>query len=177
MASPKGNKNAVGHGRPPHEDWPEEQVIALGEELKQWMKKADEEKRIVWHLSEFYSEYKDIARSRWNKITERNCFRDYYEKALSWMGRRTMQNKELPTAYGSRFLGIYNKDVTAHEEALKDAEYERKKALLEFEAKMKSSTDANIDEAVKDNQLALIDLFQSLKSARKDAASSNNSDK
>lgn len=113
--APLGNKNAVGHGRPPNPGFSDPELIQLGEDLLNWIKEEDEKKSDIVHLSEFYSEIKEIPYSQWASICQRPCFLRYYERARDWMGKRILKNKELPTAYGSRFLGIYFKDINQHE--------------------------------------------------------------
>src|SRR5690348_12239054 len=104
-ASLRGNKNGVGHGRPPNEGQSTEELIQLGKDLMQWMKEQDANpKSNVVHLSEFYSEVKDLSPSQWDAIRKRDCFLQYYEKAIIWMGKRTLKNKDLSPSYGNRFL-------------------------------------------------------------------------
>lgn len=118
MAPPKGNKYGVGYGRPPNPGFSDQELIKLGEELLTWIENQDKNKTDIVHLSEFYSEVKELPYSQWNSICQRECFLRYYERARDWMGKRILKNKELPTAYGSRFLGIYFKDVHQHEREL-----------------------------------------------------------
>ncbi len=115
MAAPRGNKNAVGKGRPPKEGFSEAEVIALGEEMFKWMDECDLKKTQVVHLSEWYSHIKYIRPCEWDALQKRSCFLPYYERAIKWMGNRLLKNTKLPPVYGSRFLGIYFKDVREHE--------------------------------------------------------------
>jgi len=116
MAPAKGNQHAVGHGRPPNPGFEDEDLVALGEEFVAWMDKVDSENDYkVVHLSQWFSKIKNIPISQWDSIIRRECFIGYYKKAILWMGTRTLINKELPTAYGSRFINIYFKDVKAEE--------------------------------------------------------------
>jgi len=153
MAAPKGNKNAVGHGRPPAPGFEDENVIKLGEELLDWMRACDADKKCdVVHLSEFYSEIKGIAPSQWDSLTHRSCFHCYYERAKKWMGKRIMKNKNLSPTYGSRFLGIYCKEVTEHEfeVAKKKIDYElERKAAMDSQKGM-SPNDEKLDELIAD---------------------------
>lgn len=124
--APLGNKNAVGHGRPP--TFSDEKVIEMGEHLLTWMKETDKaEDWTVVHLSQWYSEKQGISSSQWKNLTDRDCFRSYWEKARDWMGKRIMQNPKLAPSYGNRFLAMYCKDLHTFEEAVKDREAERKK--------------------------------------------------
>jgi len=134
IGAPLGNKNAVGHGRPPNPGYSDEEIIQIGKDMLEWIKTVDSSKtkqRIV-HLSQFYSELKGIPKTQWNHIVERFCFRCYYDQAKDWIGKKIMLDAQLPTAYGSRFLGIYFKEVTDHEEEVFkkkiDYEYDKKTA-------------------------------------------------
>lgn len=125
--APKGNKNSVGHGRPVKEGFSNEELITLGEELLKWMKECDSDKKCdVVHLSEWYSEIKGIDRVYWkDSICSRPCFSAYYNRAMEWMGKRTMKNKKLSTVYGNRFLGVYFKE-------LDDNEHEKEKKRIDY---------------------------------------------
>lgn len=130
MVAQPGNKTAVGYGRPPNQGYSDEELIALGEDLLKWIDEQDSNKKSnIVHLSEWYSEVKRIAPSQWNSIIHRPCFLQYYEVAKHWMGKRIMKNEKLSTAYGSRFLGIYFKEVRDHEKEVVEhkIDYELKK--------------------------------------------------
>lgn len=116
--APLGNQNGVGYGRPPNCGFTNDELLALGEELLLWMGQMDEAAKEIVHLSEWYSEIRQIPRSQWKSIIQRDCFLPYYERALNWMGVRLLKNKSLPTAYGSRFLGIYFTEVREHDRAV-----------------------------------------------------------
>lgn len=131
QGAPKGNQFGVGYGSPPNEGFADEDLHTLGRELVDWCKQTDSDKREVVHLSEWYSEVKSICPSQWKSIIRRDSFRDYYEIAMHWMGKRILKNTKMPTAYGSRFLGIYFKEVSEHEREIVEhkIDYEIKKKL------------------------------------------------
>jgi len=130
MAPKKGNKHGVGYGRPTNPGFSDPEVIILGEELLKWCAEQDdnEDSNIV-HLSEWYSEIKGIAPSQWESLAQRPCFLAYYEKAIKWMGKRILKNNQMASAYGSRFLGIYFREVREHEREIVEhkVDYEIKK--------------------------------------------------
>ena len=144
MAPAKGNKHGVGHGRPPNPGYSDSDLIQLGEDFIAWTKLMDETNTEIVHLSEWYSQVKQIPRSQWDSIVRRESFIVYYERALDWMGTRILKNKNLSPTYGSRFLGIYFPSVANHE-----TEQAKKKIDYEFDKKTeydkKFSTPPNDD--------------------------------
>ena len=137
MGAPLGNKSAVGHGRPPK--YSNEQVIQIGKDLLKWCDDQDKDpKSKIVHLSEFYVKEKDICRSDWWHICERDCFRAYYEKASDWMGKRIIKSDYIPVAYGSRFLSMYFADLRMHE---KDTLHEKIDAEVEAKARLAEKQD------------------------------------
>lgn len=157
MAPAKGNQHGVGHGRPPNEGFSDPELLILGEELLQWMKDCDADPKCdVVHLSEWYSEKKNISPTQWKSLLiARECFLPYYDKARVWMGKRLMKNKDLAPSYGNRFLGIYMKEVHEHEEAIKDRDEERKRATKEdLSQTIKDSVISAVRELEKDSGTA-----------------------
>jgi hypothetical protein len=120
-------------GRPPS-DYTKEEVIELGERMDAWMKECDANPKCdVVHLSEFYSEIEGFDRDTWKEsIVIRDYFSPYYKRAMDWMAKRTMKNKHLATAYGSRFLGVYSEEVRQEERQIMrdkiDYEWEKRKS-------------------------------------------------
>lgn len=168
MAAPKGNKNGVGHGRPPNQGFSEKEVIALGEELIEWINdpKINADDKIV-HLSQWYSYIKNIRPKEWDALQKRDCFLPYYEKAMRWMGNKLLTNKAVPPAYGSRFIGIYFRDVHGHEKEIKDEDVESKKQLIDYEVKLKATSDLQANEEQRSNHKELIATIKDSQSERK----------
>jgi hypothetical protein len=151
MAGPKGNQNAKlppNRGRPPKYGSNEE-MIALGEELIGWLLKKREKKQFVTHLSEFYVFEKDMSRSEWRAIRQRIEFLPYYEKALDIMSYFTINNKDLSTAYGSRYLSLYCGELRDHEKEII-------KERAEIEAAAKAKEVANITDKEQEQNAAII---------------------
>lgn len=112
--APIGNRNAVGHGRIPNPGFSEEEVIAMGEELLNWIEDNNTNDKIV-HLSQWYYQVKHFTPNQWDALEQRDCFLPYLRKAKQWMGVRVLTNKKLSESYGNRFVGIYFKEVRDHE--------------------------------------------------------------
>ena len=69
----------------------------------------------------------------------------------------TQKNEKLSTAYGSRFLGVYSKDLRQHE---KDIAFEK----IDHEAEVKAKADIIKQTAPNDDKLdKLINSLESLK--------------
>lgn len=144
---PKGNKRAFGYGRPPNEGFADEDLMVLGEELLKWMEEIDKLNKEIVHLSEWYSEIKEISVTQWSSICDRACFRPYYERARVWMGKNILKNDRMPSAYGSRYLGIYHREITEHERSQIEhkVDYEIKKKQEAEKANSNSNINPHLE--------------------------------
>lgn len=150
------NKWAQGHGRPPKEGFSDPEITAIGEEMLQWMK--DNDKKEIVHLSEFYSEIKNIDKKYWKeRLCRRPVFAPYWRQALDWMGKKLLKNKKIPSAYGNRYLGIYHREVAEYE-----LEMIKQKIDYEYDKKIEALMKAN----VAPNDPMISDLISSLKSLK-----------
>lgn len=143
-------------GRPP-KVYSDEDVIALGEDLISWIRKKYNEKDMPVHLTEWYSLEKDILYPDWDNIRKRKEFLKYYESALDLMVLCTQKNQNLETAYGSRFLGVYSKDLRKHEREVK---FE----VIDHEAQVKA--EANNKNQTSPNDCLLSDLIKAVKESK-----------
>lgn len=153
MSAPKNNRNSVGHGRPHKVGFSDIELIQLGEDLINWLKKTDLENTVVVHLSEFYSEIKGIDPIYWkDSICRRACFSAYYERAMLWMGKKLLKNRKLPPTYGSRFLGVYFKEIAEHEleQAKKKIDYELDKKAELISKSTVSPNDSSLNQLIAD---------------------------
>lgn len=143
-------------GRPP-KVYSDEDVVKLGEELITWIRKRFNDKDMPIHLTEWYSLEKDILYHDWDNIRKRAHFLKYYDSALELMSLCTMANKNLETAYGSRFLGVYSKDLRKHEREVK---FE----VIDHEAEVKA--EANNKNQTSPNDCLLSDLIKAVKESK-----------
>lgn len=159
MPAPKGNKNASGKskGAPP-KHFSDEQVIEMGKDLIKWLIKNETNDSIV-HLSQWYVKEKDMDRDQFDALRHRVEFLHYYKKALDLMGNKILLNKELPTAYGSRYVASYHRDLRLHE---KEIAFEK----IDHEAEVKAKADIGKQVAPNDDKLER--LITSLDSLKKD---------
>ena len=121
-------------GRLPNRGYEDDKLIELGKELLAWCEKMDKDEKEIVHLSEWYNYVKEIPFSQWKSIINRPIFLPYYERAKQWMGNRILKNSRLPTAYGSRYLGMYHSDMHDYEEEKADRQELRKARLSAQEA-------------------------------------------
>ena len=180
MAPPKGNQYGVGHGRPPREGWSNAEVNKLGEDLIEWMQECDEKKVNIVHLSEWYSYIRFIRPKDWDALQKRECFLPYYERAMRWMGNRLLKNQKLSPTYGSRFLGIYFKDVRDHEKELIKEKLDADLKKIDHEYEKKNQIAQKFDPDVLDKFNAFLSQLDSLQSQQpvcSDPESSINIDK
>ena len=175
--APKGNKYAVGHGRPPNPGFSDEEIVKLGEELLQWCKDNEENEKIV-HLSQFYLKVKDIGPTQWDNLSERACFHGYYEKAINWMAAKVMTNKRLSESYGNRYISMYDKKLHKHEKEkvehkidyqIEKENKSRMQSLPQNDAKFDSLLGNLVDRVemkkVKDENAALKEEIERMKKA------------
>jgi len=112
-----GNRNGLGKGRPPT-SFTDEEVHSLGTELLSWMCERYAADKPPIHLTEWYFLEKKMLYHDWDALRNRLGFIQYYDSALEMMTLFTQKNSTLATAYGSRFLGVYSKDLREHEKKI-----------------------------------------------------------
>jgi hypothetical protein len=145
-------------GRPPVQ-YSDQALKNLGEELIHFLQAHDES---IVHLSMWYNKIKGIPKNKWSSLIQRPALTDYYERALEWVGCNILESQDLPTAYGSRFLSSYFKDLRDHERKVKQEEIEH---AIDYKAKMElsKSTPPN------DQMLSLnLDLIKQVRELQKE---------
>lgn len=145
--APKGNKNAVGYGRPP-EAYQDEDLLQLGKDMRAWMKEKDEKNEPVAFLSEFYCLKEHIPRGTWQSLIERSCFAPYYDEAKQWLSSRIIRLNQIKESYGNRILTMYSTDLDNHE-------WEKQKRQIDYKAEKEHNIASQLLKAPND---ALIEL-------------------
>ncbi len=131
----------------------DQDIHVLGKELLDWL---DDQKEF-WHLSDWYYGVKKMLYTQWKSIIQRPEFLPYYKTAVKKMGTLMMKNKDMPTAYGSRFLAIYFEEVRELEKLVK---FE----TIDHEAAVKADAESKKGVPPNDNSLdKLIDALKELK--------------
>lgn len=131
MAAPKGNTYAAGlenSGRPRTTSFSPEDMIALGQEMVEFVSKKAKTKDKLLHLREWYSIEKMFTYKQWKTFIQREEFIPYYEQALSAISRSYLDGTISPTI-GSRFLRRYFGEVREQEDEDAQLAFERAKAI------------------------------------------------
>src|SRR6185503_14915744 len=98
-------------GRPRTTSLEPDDMIALGKEMVDWVKKNN-----PLHLSYWYLRVKKIIFKDWRIYRERPEFTPYYEEALSIVGENYI-NGTVDKSIAQRFLRIYFKDLKEEEDS------------------------------------------------------------
>jgi len=118
-------------GRPRTVSFTEEEMIALGEEMVNWVR---ENKPI--HLSVWYTQVKDFTDEQWDTFRKRPEFVHYYTKALKLVGYSYLdKDSSVDVRLKDRWQRVYFKDLKEQEDLDADAEAARKASALKSEAK------------------------------------------
>jgi len=115
-------------GRPRTTSFSEEQMIELGKEMLDWIKKKPD----VLHLSEWYTIEKGFIYREWKTFIQKQEFLPYYEQSLKIIAKKYL-NKESNVREGvsQRWQRIYFTD-------LKDQEDRDMQDKIDREAKARS---------------------------------------
>jgi len=130
-----------------------EEVHKLGQELIDFLMQRKEQNKPVIHLTEWYIFEKKMYYDEWDNLRKRQVFLQYYDAALDLMSYFTMSNNNLPTAYGSRFLALYSKDLRAHEKEIKSE-------TAEIEAAAKAKVISSLSEEELEQNRRVIEAVQ-----------------
>lgn len=90
-----------------------EEMIALGEEMIEWVKRNK-----PVHINQWWLIEKDIMKNVWNSMRQTPEFLHYYEKALSIIGNLYIDKESnVDPRVKDRFLRLYHKDLRDQEDA------------------------------------------------------------
>lgn len=141
-------KNPV--GRPRVTSFTTEEMIALGEEMLEWIKKNN-----PIHLSMWYTVEKGFIYKEWKAFLQIPEFLPYYEQALRLVGTQYLRkDSDVEPSLKQRWQRVYFKDVKDQEdEDLQEKlnkELEQKKAIIDHE-KAKSDVPPLSDKVDQEN--------------------------
>lgn len=112
-------------GRPRTTSFPPEEMIKLGEEMIDWVKKNN-----PLHLSEWYSVHKGFIYKDWKAFIQLPEFLPYYEKAINIVGRQYLdKNSNIREGVSQRFLRFYFRDLKEEEDEKESKKIEKEKQM------------------------------------------------
>lgn len=120
-------------GTPRTVSFSKEEMIALGEEMIEFVKKN---KKTILHLSEWYTIEKGFIYNQWKTFIQREEFIPYYEKALKIIGLKYVdKNTNVRDGISQRWQRVYFHDLKEQEDSDADANELRKASSLKGEAR------------------------------------------
>ncbi len=162
-----GNKYALGNkgGAPRTVSFSEDEMIALGEEMVNWVLEND-----PIHLSMWYSINKNFTDKQWDTFQQRREFVPYYEKALKLVGFNYLsKSSDVEPSLKQRWQRVYFKDIKHQEdEDLKFKVREEIKAKQEFAVASQVSPNQNTldkDDLILRQQAEISELKQKISNA------------
>ena len=119
-------------GRPRTVSFSPDEMIALGEEMIEWVKAN---KPI--HLSMWYTQEKDFTDEQWDTFRKNPQFFHYYTKALKLVGYSYLdKDSQVDVRLKDRWQRVYFKDLRQSEDQDADENEARKARSLKNEAKV-----------------------------------------
>lgn len=110
----------------------EEEMIALGEEMIQWLKLHPQ----TLHLSEWYTIEKGFIYNEWKVFINKQEFYPYYERALKIVGKQYLdKTSNVRDGISQRWQRVYFKDLKDQEDEDLDAAAKRAKYVEEDKEK------------------------------------------
>lgn len=121
-------------GAPRFRSLPPKDMIKLGEEMIEWVKKNN-----PLHLTAWYAIEKDFTDLQWEAFQQAPEFYPYYRKALKMIGMQYLdKNSDVREGISQRWQRVYFKDLRKQEDedlqTKLDKELENKKKIIEHEA-------------------------------------------
>ena len=159
----KGNQISVGNkgGRPRTVSYEPEEMIALGEEMIEYVLEND-----PLHINQFYDVEKMIHPKVWDTLIQAPEFYPYYRKAQAIISKHYL-NGDINPNIAQRHQRVYFRDLLKSENEMRkeinDEEYDLKKRLLELEYSMKNQQDAKVSEEMKKNYESLMNQLDNLR--------------
>lgn len=119
--------------RPREFSFSKEVMIALGEEMVQYVKNNRD---TILHLSEWYTIEKGFTYNEWKNFIQKEEFFPYYEQALKIVGLKYIdRNSNVRDKISDRWQRIYFGDLREGEDQDAEANEQRKANALKSEAR------------------------------------------
>jgi hypothetical protein len=120
-------------GRPRTTSFAEKEMIALGKEMVEFVKKN---KKTILHLSEWYTIEKGFIYREWKTFIQKEEFLPYYEQALKLIGLKYVdKNSNVRDGISQRWQRVYFGDLKEQEDRDADDQELRKASSLKGEAR------------------------------------------
>jgi hypothetical protein len=120
-------------GRPRVFSFSPEEMIALGEEMVEYVKKN---KKTILHLCEWYTIEKGYTYNEWKNFIQKAEFFPYYEQALKIVGLKYVdKNSNVREGISQRWQRVYFGDLKEQEDSDADTNELRKASALKGEAR------------------------------------------
>ena len=146
-------------GRPRTVTPPDNELVALGDEMIGWV-----ETNTPIHLSQWWRLEKHFTKDVWKNICDHPKFSPYYEEALNIIGLQyLLKNSEIEPSLKHRWQRVYFKDLRDEEDTSADAQAVR-------------VANANKDAAKENNQEVLSRLDKTLAQLSSLQSERNNAD-
>src|SRR5215831_15406541 len=110
-------------GRPP-KYFSDDKCHQLGQDLLSWLDDPKGGKEQIFFVRWYYHKH-GMFRDDWKALIQREIFLPYYEIARKVMVENLMRNEDIYQSYGGRYLAMYDDELRADEEAVKDREAAR----------------------------------------------------
>ncbi len=161
--APKGNKYALGNngGRPRTVSPEPYEMIELGKEMVEWVKKNDPLQIFQWYSHEKFYTYDEF-----DTMKKRPEFVPYYEQAMNYIALKYIdgESERIKKGISERFIRLFFKDVKKEENELISF-----KAREELKAKEESALQSQVPPnqpsiSNEDLQIRLLDAERKLAS-------------
>lgn len=140
-------------GRPRVFSLSEKEMIALGKEMVDYVKKN---KKTIVHLSEWYTIEKGFTYNEWKNFIQKQEFFPYYEQALRIVGLKYVdKNSNIRDGISQRWQRIYFADLREQEDKDSEDNELRKAAALKSETRAIEEEKQKVLEEVSRNKREL----------------------
>lgn len=146
-----GNKNAQGcltSGRKRSVSLPPSDMIALGEEMVDWVLAND-----PIHLSQWYCIHKGFTDKQWDAMQQMPEFLPYYQKAIKLVGYKYItKDSPIEPSLKQRWQRVYFKDLVKQEDIDAKEKSERDANALMAQSKATAAATHEITQSIKRNR-------------------------
>lgn len=128
----------------------EKEMIALGEEMVEYVKKN---KKTILHLCEWYTIEKGFTYNEWKNFIQKAEFLPYYEQALKIVGLKYVdKSSNVRDKISDRWQRVYFGDLKEQEDRDADDNELRKASSLKSEARAQEQERQKVLEEVQRNK-------------------------